>query len=58
MARDSHIIRPDRLTRPGKAAPKDMTREERISLLVLHILSDVRIAIEAKKPLPRTPGKR
>lgn len=53
MARDNHIIRPDRLTRPTKAPPQELTRHERIKLLVSVVLPDVRARIDARNaPVP------
>lgn len=58
MARDNHIIRPDRLHRPSKADPQEMTRAERVKLLVDQILPQVRDGLEARQPKPPTVGKR
>ncbi|MEO1555303.1 MAG: hypothetical protein AAFS01_02645 [Pseudomonadota bacterium] len=58
MARDNHIIRPDRPARPSEPKAKVLTRKERVTLLVHSILPDVIAALEARQstPPPRRKG--
>lgn len=60
MARDTYIIRPDRLTRPTRAPAQELTRQERIKLLVLQVLPDVCTRIDTAHPHVhlRNPDKR
>ncbi|MEM6373782.1 MAG: hypothetical protein AAF727_13515 [Pseudomonadota bacterium] len=48
MARDNHIIRPERSIRPATEARPILTRQERVQLLVAQILPDVVAALEIK----------
>jgi len=50
MARDNYIIRPDRTAPRPKAAIQTLTREQRIKLLLCHILPIVRVNLDAKNP--------
>ncbi|WP_299285323.1 hypothetical protein [uncultured Tateyamaria sp.] len=52
MARDNHIIRPARPTRPAKAAPKPLTRAERVALLAAFALGKVAHDLDSKAGPP------
>ncbi len=58
MARDNHIIRPDRLTQQTRPIRQELTRQERIQLLVSQILPDVRATLDSQKPTPKRAPKR
>ena len=57
MARDNYIIRPDRTAPRPKAAMQTLTREQRINLLLCHVLPIVRVSLAAKNPTKQVRSK-
>ncbi|WP_299147146.1 hypothetical protein [uncultured Tateyamaria sp.] len=58
MARDTHIIRPARPTRPARAAPKPLTRPERVALLAIFALGKVAHDLDNKAAVPPIKSRR